>query len=140
VNSHGKVNRPPAKAVMLFDGDCGFCQRWIQRWGRSMGQHVDFLPLQAAEIAERFPELSRAAMEDAVHLVEPSGRVSRGAEAVFRSWLAVRRWPLWLYEHVPGADWAAELGYQFIARRRGWFSRMDCGLFRDAGCRKRDEA
>ena len=110
---------------MIFDGDCEFCRRWIVRCQRRTIDRVEYLPLQSDDVARRFPELSRSALEFAVHLVEPDGRVSSGAEAVFRSLAALHPWPLRLYQHLPGFGWLAELGYRFVARHRMFFSRLD---------------
>ena len=41
--------------------------------------------VQGAPQAEQFPELPREHFEKSVHLIEPSGLVYNGAEAVFRS-------------------------------------------------------
>ena len=85
---------------MVFDGDCGFCRIWIARWRRG-STGIDYVPYQ--EAADWFPAISREAFARAVHLVEPGGKVSRGAEAVFRA-LALgrprRRLPLWLYRQA----------------------------------------
>ena len=124
-----RVIRPPVKPVMLFDGDCGFCRRWIVRWQRTTAGQVDYMPLQDDTVAKQFPELSREALESAVHLIEPDGRVSSGAEAVFRSWSPVRRWPLWFYQRLPGLGWLAERGYRFVARHRMFFSRIERAVF-----------
>lgn len=74
----------------------------------------------------RFPEAIREQCESAVHLIEPDGRIYRGAEAVFRA-LAVnpaRRWPLWIYRKVPGAQAATEWGYRWVARHRSSLSKL----------------
>ena len=65
------VGSPPAKPLMIYDGDCGFCGRWIQRWKRTTADRVEYLPFQDPSIAARFPELPREAFERSVHLVEP---------------------------------------------------------------------
>ncbi len=118
--SANRVASPPAKPLMIFDGDCGFCRRWIERWRFLTGDRVDYLPYQDPGIADGFPEIPRDAFKQAVHLVEPDGRVTRAAEAVFRG-LAHgpgRTWPLWAYEHVPGVRPLTEATYRTIARHR----------------------
>ena len=122
MNSVTRVARPPAKPLLIFDGDCTFCRRWIARWQQTTGERVDYVPLQSDTIATQFPELSREQLESAVHLVEPDGRVTRAAEAVFRSLATARRWPLWLYENVSGFAPLSEFAYRIVARNRGFFS------------------
>jgi len=110
--------RAPAKPLLLFDGDCGFCRQWIERWRRFTGDAVDYAPFQAE--AARFPEIPRERLAEAVHLVEPDGRVTRGAEAVFRALAAApgRSWILSLYEDLPGLAGASEFFYRRVARPR----------------------
>ncbi|HZE19363.1 MAG TPA: DCC1-like thiol-disulfide oxidoreductase family protein, partial [Candidatus Angelobacter sp.] len=66
----------------MYDGTCGFCKRWIERWKRAVLDGADFAPSQ--EVAARFPSIPPSAFAEAVHLIEPDGTVTRGAEAVFR--------------------------------------------------------
>lgn len=102
---------------MLYDQDCGFCRRWIARWQDVTGDRVDYEPYQSA--AERFPEIPRGDFADAVHLIEPFGAHTRGAEAVFRALAhGGRRWPLALYHHLPGFKSISEALYGTVARHR----------------------
>jgi predicted DCC family thiol-disulfide oxidoreductase YuxK len=108
---------------MVFDGECGFCRTWIERWRRHTGEAVVYVPYQ--EAAAWYPDIPAEAFAQAVHLIEPDGRVSRGAEAVCRA-LATNRQPapLWLYRHVPALAPLAETGYRLVAQRRGLLSRL----------------
>jgi predicted DCC family thiol-disulfide oxidoreductase YuxK len=110
---------------MLFDGDCRFCRLWIQRWKQSTGDGVDYVPLQDASVAENFPELARAELEEAVHFIAADGLVYRSAEAVFRSLTLnpKKQWPLRLYEAFPTFARLANSSYGFIASHRQMFSR-----------------
>src|SRR5580658_6578971 len=95
-----RVASPPPKPLLIFDGDCGFCRRWVARWQRATGDLVDYLPYQDEFIAARFPEIPRADLERAVGFIRPDGAVYSGAEAVFRSLAEAgkERWLLKLYE------------------------------------------
>src|SRR5271168_1063401 len=95
-----RVATPPPKPLLVFDGDCNFCTRWIRRWQQLTGDAVDYLPSQDGSIAAQFPEIPRERFVTAVQLIEPDGAVYSGAEAVFRA-LATnpnRQWPLNIYE------------------------------------------
>lgn len=114
-----------ARPVLVFDGDCGFCRLWIERWRCVTGERVEYLPSQ--EAASRFPALKDAPLDDAVHLVEPGGRVTRGAQAVLLSLAAAGgAWRLgpWLYDRLPPLRWTSEAAYAFVASRRPLFSRV----------------
>src|SRR5262249_20797083 len=56
----------------------------------------------------------------AVHFIEADGRVSRGAEAVFRvaSYCGRKRWLLWLYTHLAPIAFGAEAIYRLVAANR----------------------
>ncbi len=117
------VAQPPAKPLLVYDDNCEFCILWITRWAEQTGDAVDFQPLQIA--AARFPEVPRAEFEHAVQLIEPDGRVSSGAAAVFRSLgVAGPRLNRWSYEHVPGFAAVSEFAYRIIAGHRALSHRI----------------
>lgn len=106
------------KPLLIYDGDCGFCTRWVARLRRWTGRRIDYAPFQ--EVGERFPEIPRERFLHSVQLVEPSGRVTAGAEAVFRT---LARAPagglgLWMYRWLPGFAASSEWGYRFVADHR----------------------
>ncbi|HSV61827.1 MAG TPA: lipase maturation factor family protein [Chthoniobacterales bacterium] len=112
--------KPPKNPIVIFDGDCHFCRRWIERWRDLTQGTVEYAPFQ--DVAERFPEIPRENFEQAVHFIDSDGSVYRGAEAVFRS-LGRRAgvWS-WCYKHVPGFAPITETAYAFVARRRRFAS------------------
>ncbi|OGF23707.1 MAG: hypothetical protein A2V63_13625 [Candidatus Eisenbacteria bacterium RBG_19FT_COMBO_70_11] len=115
---------PPDKPLLVYDGDCGFCRVWIARWRRTTGDRVEYAPYQ--EAAARFPEMPIERFRGAVQLVEPDGRWSAGAEAVFRSLAHApgRGWGLWLYLRLPGFAPVSEWCYRRVARHRSALERI----------------
>jgi lipase maturation factor 1 len=111
--------------VMLYDGGCAFCGRWVQRWRHSTGDAIDYQPYQ--EAAARFPQIAPDAPGRAVHLIEPDGRVTRGAGAVFRAWALAnhRRWPWWLYQKFTAFAAVSEGVYAVVAAHRNAADRID---------------
>jgi lipase maturation factor 1 len=103
---------------MIWDGDCHFCKRWIERWREITAGEVDYATFQ--EAATRFPEISTDQFNHAVVLIEPDGEAFFAAEAVYRSlrYRPSRKWLAWSYRHVPGFAGISELAYKFIARHR----------------------
>ena len=116
----------PPKPLMVFDGDCHFCKRWIKRWQKTTGQAIDYAPLQ--EASARFPEIPRESFEREVKLIAADGRVFGGAQAVFRSlnwgdhpgFLSKSAW--WMYQHVPVFAPFTEACYRVVAKHRTFFS------------------
>jgi predicted DCC family thiol-disulfide oxidoreductase YuxK len=112
------------RAELLFDGACGYCRRWIERWReRFAAGGIACRPYQDAlsDSAPPLDELSRA-----IHLIDSDGRVHRGAAAVFRAQAAVpgEGWRWWSYRRVPGFAPLAELGYRIVAANRALVSRV----------------
>jgi len=124
VKSAVRVAAPPPKPLLVYDGDCGFCKLWVNRWRCATGDSIDYLPSQDPQIAERFPEIPREAFETSVQLIESDGAVYSGSEAVFRS-LSHHphfRWPLDVYEVFPPFATITEWAYKLVARHRSFFS------------------
>jgi predicted DCC family thiol-disulfide oxidoreductase YuxK len=106
--------------MLVYDGQCRFCERCIgivRRWDGAGRVHT--VRLQDAEEWRDVPGLSRAALEGAMHLVSPAGRVYAGAEAAapLLGLLPGGRMlaaPLAL----PGAGRVAAAAYRWVARHR----------------------
>jgi predicted DCC family thiol-disulfide oxidoreductase YuxK len=114
-----RVTNPPPKALMIWDGECHFCRRWIERWREITVGEVDYATYQ--EAANRFPEIPLEQFQRAVAFVEPDGQTFFGAEAVYRSlrYQGSRKWLAWSYDRIPGFAAISETAYNFIARHRG---------------------
>ena len=113
-----RVSNSPPKPLMIWDGECHFCKRWIERWRDITAGKVDYVTYQQA--AQQFPEIPTERFKRAVALIEPDGEVLFAAEAVYRS-LAhrdSRKWLAWSYDHIPGFAAISEAAYKFIARNR----------------------
>ena len=114
--------------VVLFDGDCGFCKRHIARWRALSGDAIEYLPFQ--DNAHRFAQITTEQLERAVHLIEPDGTITRGAEAVFRiAALGGRPVWRWCYDVIPGFAAVTESGYRFVAGHRNLIDWIDRLLF-----------
>ena len=95
------------------------------RWRNLTGDAIDYEPSQ--RVAEKLPQVPREEFGRAVFFAEPDGRVTRAAEAVFRS-LALagqKRYLLWMYQKLPPFRWVTEFGYGVIARNRNFIDKID---------------
>jgi predicted DCC family thiol-disulfide oxidoreductase YuxK len=105
--------------LLVYDGDCALCQRWVERvrWLDRTGS-VDTLPLQHARAV---PATGRASadLRRAVHLVRSDGTVIDGAGAIrdLLQYLRGGRLVRWLFR-LPGGMQVAEWVYGWVARRR----------------------
>jgi predicted DCC family thiol-disulfide oxidoreductase YuxK len=110
----------PERPLVLYDGDCGFCGRIVERWLLKSNDRIDVMPYQA--LGERLPAIDRTECAKAIHLLDNDG-LHKGARAVLRirAHIAGRR-PNAAFTSVFG--WVLEPGYQVVARNREFFSRM----------------
>lgn len=98
-------------AWLLFDADCGFCQRTLTRFGRFLRSDVQPLPLQDWRSAD--PRLQPDQLRKAITLVLADGRVLTGAEAIARAIGGIGR----VY-YAPGVRQLADRTYAWVARNR----------------------
>jgi predicted DCC family thiol-disulfide oxidoreductase YuxK len=107
--------------ILIYDGDCEFCQSQIRLVERlDQQRRIEAIPFQSADLEAC--GVGRQAAEEAMHLVTPSGKVTRGAEAardVLRLLPRVRLLA-WAFQ-LPGALPVAEGAYRWVARRRHRF-------------------
>ena len=110
--------------TLLYDGDCGFCRRWIAKWTRLTAGKVDYAPYQEAISA--YPQVTESQCEEAVQLIMPDGEVFSGARAVFKALALGGRFSrlLWLYEKLPLFGRLTEFFYRFVARHRTLYSKF----------------
>ncbi len=115
------MNRP----LLIYDGDCGYCRRWIERWRARTGERVRYLPYARTGLFTRLRISPRAARQS-VQLIEPSGRISTGANAVFRALGRGPglRWLAWI-PRLPIVRNVAEWVYRRVANHRVALSRLD---------------
>jgi predicted DCC family thiol-disulfide oxidoreductase YuxK len=109
-------------AVVLFDGDCRFCQRsvailkrldWLNKLQYQSARQVDQLP-------RTDPPLDPEELMKEMHVVPRAGwPIYRGFQA-FR-WMAWRLPVLWLIApllYLPGVPWLGNKAYLWVARNR----------------------
>lgn len=110
----------PAKPTMLWDGDCGFCGRWIRRWNKLTGDAVDYRRYQNA--LDDFPQVREEDCRRAVQLVLPDGRVLSAAHAVLDALASGGRFRFLsiIYQKSGIFRVCAETAYRFVAANRSW--------------------
>jgi predicted DCC family thiol-disulfide oxidoreductase YuxK len=109
-------NRP----VALFDGHCRFCSRSARRLQRMVGSsRLQIRSFQDEGVLEAFPGVSYEACMKRLHLVQPNGRVTAGAEAIARAMtLRPTLGVLAFLYYVPVLRFFLDVGYAVVARYR----------------------
>src|SRR5260370_2707844 len=81
--SRFRVSNPPPKPLMIWDGDCHFCRRWIERWREITRDEVDYQISQ--KIGDRFSKIPREKFERSVIFLQAARPVYSRRATVFRS-------------------------------------------------------
>src|SRR5260370_40988576 len=92
-----RVADPPARPLMIWDGECHFCRRWIERWREITAGQIDYATYQ--EAAGRFPEIPIEQFKHANAFLKPPGKNFFSAQAVYPSLIypSFRKWLAWSY-------------------------------------------
>ncbi|HEY7143592.1 MAG TPA: DUF393 domain-containing protein [Streptosporangiaceae bacterium] len=104
--------------VLIFDGDCGFCQAAVRFAGRRVYPGLRARPYQQADLGALGVSRERAANE--VLWADGRGQVWGGAQAVARLLACAGGW--WAVPgaliRVPPLSWLAAAGYRLVAANR----------------------
>lgn len=115
---------PPARPVVLYDGDCRFCQGQMRNLlALAKTDALSPLSFQDEGVLDRFEGLTHERCMEAMHLVMPDGHLYVGMEAAVRGVLTrpVLGAFAWLY-YIPGIRHLADATYRWIAKRRYRFA------------------
>jgi predicted DCC family thiol-disulfide oxidoreductase YuxK len=113
-----------AHGVILFDGHCGFCSRWVKYWAQTLNQHgFEIASLDEPWLAEKI-EMSREELLTDIRLLTTDGVLISGADVYLYVtkyiWWA---WPFHAIFSLPGFYQLIHAGYRWFARHRYFFSR-----------------
>jgi predicted DCC family thiol-disulfide oxidoreductase YuxK len=121
------INDP--RPLLIYDGDCGFCNYWVRYWQKLTGDRVAYAPYQ--ETAAQYPEIPVTAFQNAIHYIAPDGKIASAAEASFLTFSHPRGKGIWLtlYRKFSCFAVVSELAYAFIAAHRPAFHRLSLLLW-----------
>lgn len=114
----------PFKGWVLYDGNCGFCFRWVHFWKKVLERRgFGLKDLQSAS-TDGTLRVSQENLLDDIRVVTPSGQLESGANAYLyvarRIWWA---WPFYAIFRLPGCNWILWQGYRWFNRNRYRISR-----------------
>lgn len=109
----------PNAEILIFDGNCAFCQGKVRTLRRFLGDRLAFLSLHDPEVERRFPDLTYDRLMSEMVLIDHQGRRRGGAAAVqYLSRKTVWLWPIAIFLHIPFTLPLWQRIYQWIAVRR----------------------
>lgn len=117
------------KPVLIYDGDCGFCRKWMH-WFQAHDpqKQMDYMARQSPEREARYPQLNDAKYQGALQLILPGGEIRSGEMATATALTCLAdikyRW-LGKFIMLPGIRQCAHIGYKIIAKNRHRFSCKD---------------
>lgn len=111
------TNRKP---VIVYDGECSFCRRQIERLrSRDRAALFEYAPRQTPGLEDRFPALADADFNTGMRLIERDERLYVGADALYEITrrLTPWKWIAWVYR-IPGLTQLFRAIYNWIAANR----------------------
>lgn len=114
------MTRSTEAAVLVFDGDCGFCTSSVHWLLERVRTPVEAVPYQRIELEDY--GLTETDVRRYAWWIDPIGRRYRGHEAVGKALEgAGGLWPLvGRLMRLPPLTWLAAVGYRLVARFRGY--------------------
>lgn len=115
------------KPLLIYDGDCGFCRSWVEKWRNIIGDQIQYEAYQ--NVGEQFPEINKEDFESSIKLIcQENGKtkIYNAAEAAFvaLSYNPSFKFLLWLYKNLPGFKLISETFYKLVASNRMIFSKL----------------
>ncbi len=113
-----------ASASIFYDGECGFCKRWITLWANTLRKRgFELATLQQHWVAAKLQLPLESLLVD-IRLLTPNGQLISGADVYLyvarRIWWT---WPFYAIFSLPGFHWLLHAGYRWFARNRYCISR-----------------
>lgn len=110
---------PKNLPVMVWDGNCGFCNYWITNWKSKTGGRLQYKTYQ--ETADDFKDIPLKEFKKASRLIEPSSIVYSGPASAYRSFYYFKKstfpWYRW-YCNYSLFTYFSDHSYNFIAKHR----------------------
>ncbi|MFO1476264.1 MAG: DUF393 domain-containing protein [Verrucomicrobiota bacterium] len=114
---------------VLYDGDCGFCARWVPRWKNLLRRRgLGIAALQEPWVKEKLAVQKPEQLMSDIRLLFADGRVLNGADVyryvMRRTWWA---FPIYVVSVLPLLNRLFDAAYRLFAINRHRFSKA-CGL------------
>ena len=108
-----------SRGVVLYDGQCGFCSRWVRFWASTLERRgFTIASLDEPWVAGKI-NMSREDLVSDIRLLTPDGQLISGANVYLfvtrKIWWA---WPFYALFSLPGFNRLIHFCYRWFARHR----------------------
>ena len=114
----------PRRGWILYDGECGFCFRWVHLWENVVKPRGFVLKDLQSASADGTLKISSEDLLNDILVLTPGGKLEAGANAYLfvarQIWWA---WPFYALFSLPGFNWMLWRGYRWFNRNRYRVSR-----------------
>jgi predicted DCC family thiol-disulfide oxidoreductase YuxK len=115
----GNKNSSEPSAWVLYDGECGFCSRWVEFWKPTLAKRgIAIAALQESWVGSRM-QMPLADLHSDIRLLSRDGQLISGADVHLQ--VTRRIWWAWLFYalfSLPGFNRLIHIGYRWFARNR----------------------
>lgn len=113
-----------AKPLLIYDGDCDYCQYSVDYWQRLTHDKVDYQPYQ--KVGTDYPEITPEQYQKAIQYITPDRQISSGAKAAFLTLSNAVGHQYWLilYKYLPGFALISEFFYSLVSSHRKLFYKI----------------
>ncbi len=111
-----------ATSYLVFDGECGFCRKWVRHMRTWFRKHPTPIAYQSVDLLSF--GLTADQCKEAVQFVSGRGEISSGSDAAARV-LITAGFPYSIAGWVmlaPGVSHIAQYAYKWVANNRHRFS------------------
>ena len=109
----------PREGWILYDGECGFCFRWVHFWKEIVGRRGFALKDLQSAAGDGSLQIPQEHLFDDIRVLTRSGKLESGANAYLyvarRVWWG---WPFYAIFRLPGFNWMLWRGYRWFNRNR----------------------
>lgn len=121
---HEPESTLPREGWILYDGECGFCFRWVHFWKEIVGRRGFALKDLQSAAGDGSLQIPQEHLFDDIRVLTRSGKLESGANAYLyvarRVWWG---WPFYAIFRLPGFNWMLWRGYRWFNRNRYRISR-----------------
>lgn len=108
-----------SKPLFIFDGDCGFCKKWVYFLQKQTRDNVYYKSFQSLDLSKL--QVKKLDCQNHVVLLTPDNKRFTAAQAVLKTLTfthTISKFFYFLYGHLPGVKQLSECIYKGVAKNR----------------------